>query len=424
MTKHIHKNFTDQQIKDLLQRYLAGEINREHIQTILKIGKSRFFSLLTEYRKDPQNFSIAYKRTRKTRAIDPKIEKNILKELKTTKEFIDNKHMPIWSYNYSFIKNDLENRQGQKVALQTIINHAKKSGFYIDRSNKTKAHDREVITNNVGELLQHDSSQHLFSPYAQQKWWLLTSLDDFSRMILYAMLVLRDIAWPHIVAIQKVFLTFGLPLSMYVDQDSIFRFVKGRDYYRYKEHHLQTDDTTPQWKQVVNDCQVKVIYALSPQAKGKIERPYRWLQDHIVRICARENISSLAKANEILFREVHEYNYKRVHSTTGEIPFLRYQKALKEKRSVFRNFFIPPPYKTTKDIFCFRAARTVDSYRCVSINNQKIKFNHAPIRETVNLRIHPDDQSGLSEVRFWFKDQLLDVQFIKTNLLGLSTFKV
>jgi hypothetical protein len=57
------------------------------------------------------------------------------------------------------------------------------------------------------------------------------------------------------------------------------------------------------------------------------------------------------------------------------------------------------------------------------VNNLQIKFNNAPIRETVNLRIYPDEKSGLSEVRFWFKDQLLDVQQIKTVLPGLSSFK-
>ena len=423
MTEHIHRKFTNEQVKDLMQRYLNGEIKREHVQTILNIGKSRFFGLLADYRKNPQEFSIAYERTQNTRTIDPGIETNILKELKATKNFIDNKDMPIWSYNYSFIKNDLENRHGQKVALQTIINRAKEYGFYINRSKKTKAHDREVITNQVGELLQHDSSLHLWSPYAKEKWWLITSLDDFSRRILYAMLVFRDIAWPHIVAIQSVFLEFGLPLSMYVDSDSIFRFVRGRDELHYKHHQL-TDEPTPQWKQVVYDCQVKVIHALSPQAKGKIERPYGWLQDHIVRICARDNISTIAKANQVLFREVHEYNYKRVHSTTGEIPDLRYQRALREKKNVFRKFFVPPPFKNLKDIFCFRMDRVVDAYRSISVNNLQIKFNNAPIRETVNLRVHPDQKSGLSEVRFWFKDQLLDVQFIKTHLLGLSTFKM
>jgi hypothetical protein len=39
-------------------------------------------------------------------------------------------------------------------------------------------------------------------------------------------------------------------------------------------------------------------------------------------------------------------------------------------------------------------------------HNLQLKFNNAPIRETVNLRIHPDQESGLSEVWFWFKDQL------------------
>lgn len=423
MAEQIHKKFTDEQIKDLMQRYLNGEIKRRHIQTVLNIGKSRFFELLADYRGNPGNFSIAYKRTGKTRTLDPKIEKNVLKELKTEKSFIDNKAMPIWSYNYSFIKNELKNRYHQKVALQTIINKAKQYGFYINRSKTHKSHDREVFTNHVGELLQHDSSLHLWSPYAKQKWWLITSLDDFSRMILYAILVLRDLAWPHIFAIQTVFLKFGLPLNIYVDSDSIFRFVRGRDELHYKHHQL-TDDAIPQWKQVAHDCQVKVIHALSPQAKGKIERPYGWLQDHIVRICARDNISTIAKANQVLFREVFEYNYKRIHSTTGEIPYLRYQRALREKKIVFRKFFVPPPFKTIKDIFCFRMDRVVDAYRSISINNLQIKFNKAPIREKVNLRIYPDEKSGLSEVRFWFKDQLLDVQFIKTRLLGLSSFKV
>ena len=423
MAEQIHKKFTDEQVKDLMQRYLNGELQRQHIQEVLSIGPTRFFALLKGYRENPATFTVQYKRSGATRTIDPEIETNILKELKATKNFIDNKDMPIWSYNYSFIKNDLESRHGQKVALQTVINRAKEYGFYINRSQKTKAHDREVITNQVGELLQHDSSLHLWSPYAKEKWWLITSLDDFSRRILYAMLVPRDIAWPHIVAIQTVFLEFGLPLSMYVDSDSIFRFVRGRDELHYKHHQL-TDESIPQWKQVVYDCQVKVIHALSPQAKGKIERPYGWLQDHIVRICARDNISTIAKANQVLFREVHEYNYKRVHSTTKEIPYFRYQKALREKKNVFRKFFVPPPFKTLKDIFCFRMDRVVDNYRSISVNNLQLKFNNAPIRETVNLRIHPDQKSGLSEVRFWFKDQLLDVQFIKTHLLGLSTFKM
>lgn len=173
------------------------------------------------------------------------IEKNIIKELKVAKEFIDNKQVPIWSYNYSFIKNGLENLCKQKVSLSTIINKAKKFGFYLSKPEKKKAHDREVITNNVGELIQHDSSLHLWSPYAKSKWWLITSIDDFSRFMFYAMLVLRDVTLAHIRALQTVFLKYGVPLSFYVDCDSIFKFIRGRDELHYK-HLLQTDETMPQ----------------------------------------------------------------------------------------------------------------------------------------------------------------------------------
>lgn len=412
----LHKRFSDEQVKDLMKRYSNGELKREHVQEILQIKKRRFFKLFKEYRKNPEQFSIQYTRTKNTRSIDSKVERNIIKELKSTKEFINNKDIPISSYNYNFIKNDLENRYHQKVSLPTIISRARKYGFYIEKRNKRKAHDREIITNQIGELIQHDSSLHLWSPYAKEKWWLITSLDDFSRYILYALLIYRDTAFAHIRALQTVFLKYGLPLSFYVDCDSIFKFIRGRDELHYK-HHLQTDDVMPQWKQVLTDCQVKVINALSPQAKGKIERPYRWIQDHIVRICAREKVTTIAQANQILSREVYEYNYKRVHSTTGEIPYLRYQRALKEKKDLFRKFLIPPPYQSIKDIFCFRFDRTVDAYRTVSIDNLKLKFNNAPIHEKVNLRVYPYANGGLSEVRFWYKDKLLDVQKIKTELI-------
>ena len=419
--EQLHKRFTDQQVKELMQRYSKKELKREHIQQMLQIKRRQFFKLFKEYSRNPETFSIQYNRTNATRTIDPKIEKGIIKELKIAKEFIDNKQMPIWSYNYSFIKNGLEKLYKQKVSLSTIIRKAKKFGFYLNKPNKQKAHDREVITNNAGELIQHDSSIHLWSPYAKEKWWLITSIDDYSRFMLYAMLVLRDIALAHIRALQTVFLRYGLPLSFYVDCDSIFKFIRGRDEPHYK-HQLQSDEPMPQWKQVCQDCQVKVINALSPQAKGKVERPYGWVQDHLVRICAREKVTTIAQANHILYREVYEYNYKRIHSTTGEIPYFRYQRALKENKNVLRPFVIPPPYQSIKDIFCFRFHRTVDAYRTVSINNLKLKFNNAPIHEEVNLRIYPYATGGLSEVRFWHKDKLLDIQKVKTELLPIVHF--
>lgn len=414
----LHRKFTDSQVKEMLQRYLNNEIERPYIQQILGIGKTRFFALLKSYQADPAGFSIQYRRQTKTRSIAPAIERNILKELTIEKRLIKDKDVPIHCYNYSYVKTRLETDYGHKVSLPTIIKRARKHGFSL-RKPKRSVHDREVLTHYTGQLIQHDASWHLWAPAAGEKWWLITSLDDFSRLILYAELLKSQTSWAHIMALQSVFLKYGLPFSYYVDSHSIFRFVQGRDSI-WRDPHKVTDEVDPQWKQVLADCGVKVIYALSPQAKGKIERPYQWLQDHLVRTCVRANTTDIRQARTFLRQEIQRYNFRQVHSTTLEVPFFRFQKALKEKQSLFRQFKIKPPYKSVKDIFCLRLDRTVDAYRRVSLNNRLLPVNHASPGDTLNVRFYPM-ANGLTELRFWRNDQLLDVHLLKTiDLKGVQ----
>ena len=89
MSKQLHKNFTDEQVKLLLKSYVDKKIKLDYILQMLKIKRRRFFLLLAKYPKDPDNFSIQYERKTINRKIDPDIEKNIVKEV------------PINYYNYS-----------------------------------------------------------------------------------------------------------------------------------------------------------------------------------------------------------------------------------------------------------------------------------------------------------------------------------
>jgi len=197
--------------------------------------------------------------------------------------------------------------------------------------------------------------------------------------------------------------------------------VQGRDSF-WRNHYKVTDEADPQWKQVLEDCSVDIIYALSPQAKGKIERPYGWLQDRIVRTCARENIRKIAQCRKVLKWEIDRYNNYQVHTTTGEIPSVRFNRALDEHRSLFRNFVIPPPYLSTKDIFCLRANRIVNSYRKISLNNLEIKLHGVRIGDTIDLRIVPNKNTGLAEVRLWCDKKFLKAVTIKNDDLNLVHF--
>lgn len=190
--EQIHKRFTAEQVGVPLKGYCKGTLNRATIEEVLGIGKTRFFALLRQYRYDPVKLCLAYRRESRTR-LPTWVEDEIEKELTLEKNLINDSTLPIITYNYSAIRDCLA-KGGIAVALSTIIDRAKNLGCYQPHPSK-KAHDREVVTTAIGALIQHDASHHRWSPYAKERCVLITSLDDFSRKILYAYLFEQETTW-------------------------------------------------------------------------------------------------------------------------------------------------------------------------------------------------------------------------------------
>jgi hypothetical protein len=413
MNNQVHKRLSNEQVKAILEKYYLKEMKADQAQSLLGLKRRQFFEWAKRYKKGPKQFSIKSKRTNAHRKITSGIEKIILKELKKDKGLIKNRDIPIRYYNYSYIQKRLKEKNKLTVSTPTIINRAKKHGFYIPRKKRKKKHDREVITNYAGELVQHDTSHHLFAPYAEKKWYLITSIDDYSRFMLYGNLFERESRWHHIEAAEYVFLRRGLPLKYYVDRHSIFKSIKTKEGLYYKYEHDQNEGD-PQWRQVLRDLKVGVIYALSPQAKGKVERPYGWLQDHLVRTCAREGVKKIKEGREILKKEINRYNYHQVHSTTQEVPIIRLENALKQNKSLFKPFKLPSPYQSSKDIFCLRFQRKTDGYRKISFEGIKLRVPVDPY-QPVDLKLVPNPKRALTEVRIWHKMKLVGTHTIKNS---------
>lgn len=411
----IHKRFTDEQVRMLFQSYSRGQISREDVQEILDIGRSRFFVLLKDYRQDPEGFSIAYQRTAPAR-LSAGVEAKIAQALLREKEIVEDPKLPITYYNYTAIQDRLAEK-GVQVSLTTIIKRAKQLDCHIPRR-KRKAHDREVLTAAIGALIQHDSSLHQWSPYTQEKWYLVTSIDDYSRKLLFADFFPKETTWAHMQATQAVLQRYGLPVRYYVDSLRVFRFVQGRDSF-WRKHVLETDDVDTQWSRMMRLLGVKVVHALSPQAKGKVERPYRWLQDRIVRTCVYENLSSLEDIRSVLKAEVDRYNNHQIHSTTGEIPNIRFQKAKNEGNSLFRKFTLPKPYRSPKDVFCLRVTRMVNGYRRISLFKHEIEVPNVPLREDVDVHLVPDEIKHLMHIRIWWHSKM-----VHSVSLPLKSFRV
>jgi len=399
----LHKRLSTAQVKLLYKRYCEGQMARSEIQEILGLGKTRFFALLKKYRDNLDNFNIEYERNTQPH-ISEMTERAIEQGLLQEKELVEDERLPITNYNYSALRDRLR-KEDIHVSLPTIIKRARQLNCY-KTHRKHKIHAREVVTTAIGALIQHDASWHLWSPYAAEKWALITSIDDYSRLLLYADFVENESSWAHIQAAQNLMQAYGLPLRYYVDNLRVFRFIQQRDSV-WRKNILETDDVATQWRQVMAVLKVDVTYALSPQAKGKVERPYRWLQDRIVRTCALEQLSSLEEVRLVLHEEVDRYNNRQVHSTTGEIPRIRFDKASNNGNSLFRPFTLPKPFTSTKDVFCLRDTRLVDGYRKISLFGQPIEVPHVPLREYVEIHLSPDLPRQALEVRIWWQKKLV-----------------
>lgn len=399
----LHRRFTNEQVKFLFEMYCHGLLESRDVQEMLDIGKTRFFALLKEYRQDAEAFSISYKRAGRP-GLSAIEEAAIEQVLRQEKDAVEDKHIPISCYNYSAMRERLE-EVGVNVSVTTIIKRAKNLGCHKPRK-KSNPHDRQVLTASIGALIQHDASTHLWAPFSQEKWTLITSIDDFSRKLLFADFVPKETSWAHIQASQALMEAYGFPLRYYVDSLRVFRFVQGRDSI-WRKHILQTDDVETQWGKMMSAAGVEVIFAESPQGKGKIERPYRWLQDHIVRTCVYENVTSLKEARSVLNHEIDLYNNRRVHSVTKEIPSIRFDKAKLSGNSLFRPFVLPKPYTSTKDLFCFRESRMVDAYRRISLFNHKIEVPNVPLREYVEVHLIPNTKREVMDIRIWWHSKMV-----------------
>src|SRR3989339_326785 len=125
----LHKRLDEQTVVTILERYLSKELSIDEAMKYLCIGRSRFFEMVKAYRNPKVTFSIAYKRTTPKR-MSSEAEKHILAELEEEKKLIENRNIPVWTYNYSAVRDTVLQKYQVDVSVPTIITRAKDHGYY------------------------------------------------------------------------------------------------------------------------------------------------------------------------------------------------------------------------------------------------------------------------------------------------------
>lgn len=145
-----------------------------------------------------------------------------------------------------------------------------------------------------GELIQYDGSyEHWFEDRGEE-CCLLASIDDADSDV-WARFDDHEGIEPTFNLWSDYVKRFGKPNSIYVDRFSTYSM----------NHKLakENPDTLTQFERAMKELNIAVIHAHSPQAKGRVERLFKTLQDRLIKELRLQNISTIHDANEFLEKE-------------------------------------------------------------------------------------------------------------------------
>ena len=149
-----------------------------------------------------------------------------------------------------------------------------------------------------GELVQMDTSVHEWFGEGRGKQYMLGMIDDATSRI-HARLYTADSARTNMEHLKSYMRLYGRPMALYVDRASFFihNAPKGvtRGHDRAKPEEVQT-----QLQRAARDMGITMIYARSPQGKGRVERLFNTLQGKVIKMLGHRNIASLNEANDFL----------------------------------------------------------------------------------------------------------------------------
>jgi hypothetical protein len=151
---------------------------------------------------------------------------------------------------------------------------------------------------------------------------LILTQDDYSRRIVGWRLQTQEGLWGHLCVVREAMERWGRPLAYYVDEHGYFRYVARTSAWRRERRQL--DEGEVQFRRIMQALDVGIVYAHSPEAKGKIEKRFDYLQRRLPPLCDRYGITEVAQAQPLLEDIIGYYNEQRTHQETGEIPAVRW----------------------------------------------------------------------------------------------------
>ena len=258
-------------------------------------------------------------------------------------------------FNLTHMTEFLNMEERIRVSRESVRQILLEKGSYTKQRRYPKHRQWREPCSREGQMVQFDTSDHDWLEGRGPKLYLIGGVDDATSKVAWAKFVLTDGVKENMEVFKSMVRRRGIPLSVYVDCGSNFKTTR----HQSMEYQLKGEYPSTQFTRALEELGVRMIYAYSPQAKGRVERKFGVFQDRLCSELRLYNISTLEEANRYLW-EKFTPKHNRMFSRTA-----------KEPGSAYRPL---PKGFSLKDVFCLKEERTVAGDNTISYKGKTFQL--------------------------------------------------
>ena len=184
---------------------------------------------------------------------------------------------------------------GEDLSKETLRGWLMGAGLWRPRRRGSPHREWRERRAHWGELVQMDGSEHDWFEGRRNKASLMVLIDDATNWT-HAKFFESETTMAAMAVFQEYVGYYGLPRALYVDRDSIYETTRDSTV----DEALKDAEPLTQFGRAMEELDVELILAHSPQAKGRVERRHGVFQDRFVKALRLQKINSLEVANHFL----------------------------------------------------------------------------------------------------------------------------
>jgi transposase len=189
-----------------------------------------------------------------------------------------------------------------KLSVESVRQLMIASGLWKPRrARAARIHQSRQRRSCLGELCQIDGSPHDWFEGRAPRCTLLVFIDDATSRLMHLRFVNSETTFTYFEAVADYLHLHGKPRAFYSDKYSVFRPTKTE---------AITGEGITQFGRAMQELDIEIICANTPQAKGRVERVNQTLQDRLVKELRLREISSIQQGNEYLPDFILGFNEK------------------------------------------------------------------------------------------------------------------